>query len=342
MLRCVQGPLPQRSQTGLPGHLVQKGYFLPCLCVPTDSMEVAPVEPDDFVTDCVVESSELTPQGWLVRVEPVTLYPARPGQFTCLRLAGGSPAEPNEDWISPWRVTNLQEEDFYLHLLLELPAGASAPPSVACLLPGVTVQLRAPRQDARRAIESSPMGTAPPDAQLWAELDQGKRVRQILDDFYSRVFADAVLAPYFRGVTRERVAGKQYAFLHDEMTGGHEYFGDNMRNTHHWMVISDAVFDHRQRLMETVLREHGLTDSQVTRWMLYEERFRQDIVKDAPRERMLGTQLLPLDGYQEEVLSCGAQCDHCGAIVESGETVLYHRRLGTISCSRCRPSDTNT
>jgi len=347
MLRCVKGELPERAQQGVPEHLRQQGYFLPCLCVPVSPLQVGPVRPDDFITDCVIESHERSADGWLLRLEPVTRYPAQPGQFTCVRLPGVADAA-HTGWLSPWRITNRQEEDFYLHLLLPLPAGSPPPAGLADWSPGSTVQLRPARAqaahpDAAPAAEpttnsaSSAPHAAAPD--LWAELGHGSVVRAVLQDFYTRVYADPVLAPFFRNVTQERVVGKQYAFLHDEMTGHRvDYFGDSMKNVHHWMVITEAVFEHRQRLMETVLREHQLTESQVARWMHFEERHRSDIVKDAPWPREFGGQVLPVDGYEEETLSCGAMCDHCGREIHPGEVVLYHVRLGTISCDRCRTS----
>lgn len=333
ILRCVSGELPQRAQQGVPEHLAAKGYFLPCLCQPNSPLQIAPVVSDDFITHCVIESQQRTPQGWLLlSVEPMTSYAAKPGQYTCLHIDG--------DWISPWRIHNRQEEDFYLHLVLAPSDEASWAPALGKLQPNTNIQLRPARAQAER--EMQPLNTATPtaftDPDLWATLGHGQQVREILEDFYTRVYDDSLLAPFFANVTKERVTGKQYSFLHDEMTGGHAYFGDNMLNVHHWMVISEAVFDHRQQLMETVLREHALTESQVARWMYFEERHRHDIVKDAPQQRLFGEHPMPLDGYQEEVLSCGAVCDHCGVVVEAGETVLYHLRLGTISCPNCRTS----
>ena len=337
MLRCVAGELPDRAQQGIPLRLQEKGYFLPCLCVPTGPLEVAPVVPDDFITDCVVESQKRIPVGWLVCLEPITAYPAEPGQYTCLRLASPADAETQLPWITPWRVENRQEEDFYLHLVFAFPADATPPPALATLAPGTTVQLRPARTQAERQSTPTADDRTAPD--LWTELRDGTIVREALEDFYNRVYADARLAPFFRGVTKERLVGKQYAFLHDEMHGGRSaYFGDNMRNTHHWMVIPDDLFDHRQRLMGNVLRDHGLTETQIALWMHFEERHRHDIVKDAPWERMFGNQPMPADGHERETLSCGAMCDHCGREIQPGESVLYHVRLGSISCSHCQTS----
>ncbi|MDP1893390.1 MAG: 2Fe-2S iron-sulfur cluster-binding protein [Hydrogenophaga sp.] len=186
----------------------------------------------------------------------------------------------------------------------------------------------------RRSEVPSP----PQDPTLWAELGHGKRVREVLDAFYAKVFADERLAPYFHNTTPDHVAGKQYAFLYEAMTGDDVYFGDNPLNAHHWMVISDALFDHRQHLMIETLEQHGLSDDQIRRWTAFEEPYRPDIVKEQAGHRQnQGRVEMRQEGFAEEVLAVGSMCNHCGAEIEAGVTVLYHQRLGTISCAACRP-----
>ena len=180
--------------------------------------------------------------------------------------------------------------------------------------------------------------TPPQDPALWAELGHGQRVREVLDAFYAKVFADAQLAPYFHNTTPDHVAGKQYAFLYEAMTGEDVYFGDNPLNAHHWMVISDALFDHRQRLMIETLEEHGLSDDQIRRWTAFEEPYRPAIVKEQATARHSQGQIERRpEGFAEEVLAVGSMCDHCGAEIAAGTSVLYHQRLGTISCAACQP-----
>jgi hypothetical protein len=65
-------------------------------------------------------------------------------------------------------------------------------------------------------------------------------------------------------------------------TGEKIFFGDRPRNAHHWMVISDELFDHREALMASVLRQHGLAAHLIERWQAIENSFRSDIVKTKP------------------------------------------------------------
>jgi NAD(P)H-flavin reductase/ferredoxin/truncated hemoglobin YjbI len=189
--------------------------------------------------------------------------------------------------------------------------------------------------------KSPPTLIAEPDPELWKALGEGLLMNAILTDFYTRVFEDPLLAPYFRGVTKDRLIGQVFSFMRDALTGARNYFGMRPRTAHHWMVISDEVFDHRERMMEDCLRRHGLTEPLVQRWRKLEESFRSDIVKPTPWKLVVDGFEMPLDGFGEEVLSAGTLCDGCQRAVDGGERVRYHLRLGLTYCSACTAAGTS-
>jgi len=177
----------------------------------------------------------------------------------------------------------------------------------------------------------------PPDPEMWAALKEGEVMAAILTDFYTRVFEDPVLSPYFMGVTKQRLIEKVYSFMRQIFTGEKLYFGDRPRNTHHWMVIPDDVFDYREKLMDDCIRRHGLAEHLVERWRAIEESFRGDIVKSKPYGRVVdGIEMPAVEGFGNTVLEVGALCDSCTRILEPGEEVRYHLRLGHIYCGECR------
>ncbi|MEQ1661015.1 MAG: group 1 truncated hemoglobin, partial [Hylemonella sp.] len=175
----------------------------------------------------------------------------------------------------------------------------------------------------------------PADPALWAELGDGRVVRQVLEAFYARVYEDERLRHFFEGVTLDRSIDKQYSFLKQCMTGEKVYMGDRPRNAHHWMIISNELFDYRQQLMVETLRSHGLSAAQIARWTRYEEVFRPDMVKSEPWPRRMGGVDVMREGFDEEELLVDSVCDYCGEEVLSGTRVLFHRRLGKIGCSGC-------
>src|SRR5271165_5269477 len=101
---------------------------------------------------------------------------------------------------------------------------------------------------------------------MWEALERGAKLRAILTDFYNEVFQDPKLTPFFHATTIEWVIDHQYAFLAEIFTGERMFFGDRPRNAHHWMVISDELFDYREALMERWLRRHGLADDLIAAW----------------------------------------------------------------------------
>ncbi len=196
------------------------------------------------------------------------------------------------------------------------------------------------RPDTAASADTAPEPDTPrtdptPDPSLWAALGEGERLHTILADFYTRVFADPQLSPFFHATSRQRAIEKQYLFLRQLFSGEKVYFGDRPRNAHHWMVISDELFNYRARLLAQCMREHGLDEAMIGRWLDMEEHFRDQIVKDAPIPRIMNGVALPLGGFDETTLDVGSLCDSCQREIAVGETVRYHRRTGNTYCNEC-------
>lgn len=175
------------------------------------------------------------------------------------------------------------------------------------------------------------------DPELWAVLDDGKRITEVLTEFYDQVYVDARLSPFFQGIPKAFVIQKQYEFLANLFTGGNTgYFGLNPYNAHHWMVISDDLFDHRENLFEGVLRKKDyLTEDMIRRWLAVHELFRAEMVKPVARGMIIKGVEQPLKTQEVEILDIDAVCDECGNEIKAGSRVRYIHRLGTLLCSHC-------
>ena len=174
-----------------------------------------------------------------------------------------------------------------------------------------------------------------PDAEMWQALEYGKKLNQILNDFYDRVYQDERLLPFFANTTKKRSIEKQFTFLRRLFSGEKVYFGDRPRNAHHWMVISDELFDYRESIMRSCLIQHGLSASLIERWFETENLFRKDIVKEKPWNRIMDGVEIPVDGYEETILDIGSLCDSCHQEIAGGTMVRYHVRLGLVYCPAC-------
>lgn len=179
------------------------------------------------------------------------------------------------------------------------------------------------------------MTSPPPDPALWAALDEGARLMPILEEFYAEVFADPLLSPFFHGSTRQRAVEKVYSFLHQVLSGKKVYFGDRPRNAHHWMTISNRLFDYREEMFFGVVRRHGVSEPMIARWRALQERYRSEIVKSDPWPKVMDGVAFPLDGFGTMVIDVGSVCDGCSGEIHIGETVRYHLRLGSTYCPAC-------
>lgn len=175
----------------------------------------------------------------------------------------------------------------------------------------------------------------PPDPELWAALGEGEVLHKVLADFYGKVYQDDRLASFFEGVTKQRLIEKQFLFMRQILTGEKIYFGDQPRNTHHWMVVPQDLFDYRAEMMKDSLRKFGLSEEMVERFHAIEDYYREDVVKDTPFPKKIGDTEMPLEGFDELVMDVGTLCDVCQREVAPGEKVIYHVRLGKIYCSDC-------
>jgi NAD(P)H-flavin reductase/ferredoxin/truncated hemoglobin YjbI len=194
--------------------------------------------------------------------------------------------------------------------------------------------LRRRGENESRPIQSTRRAPTP-DPGLWRELGNGAVLKAVLHDFYELAFKDEQLGPYFTGVTQQRLREKQYSFLRSLMLGTRDYLGQRPRNAHHWMVISDALFDYRLDLMASCMRAHGVSDSLIQRWHVFEEYFRADIVKQQPVARTLDGQPITLEGVEDTVLDEGCLCDACHRAIDAGSPVRFNLRLGTAYCHDC-------
>jgi ferredoxin/truncated hemoglobin YjbI len=335
VMRCVQGTIPPRAQSGLSTELVAKGYFMPCVCQPTADMVIeAPLVDDFFVSAQLAERQE-GDAGISFLFEPLRSLPVSTTAVVVRDSAGHK---------THWALSTQPEIDFYFGIhLADSNRSALASRWRTSLQVGDQIEMReALPNEVLEAEEPSQLAAIerpidpPYDLELWAALGEGTLLRPILQDFYARVYADPQLAPFFVGVTQQRLVEKQYSFLHQILTGSPVFFGSRPRNAHHWMVISNALFDHREEIMLDCLKTHGLAQKWIARLLQAEGHYRQDIVKSAPVPLQIDGVDFPLDGFEELPVDVGSLCDGCGGEIPAGSMVRYHLRLGTMFCTQCQ------
>lgn len=345
---AVSGNIPVAAQKGLTSSQREQGYFLPCLCVPVDDMVVQSPQESQFYTATIVQGKELLGLNICkLLLEPTLAQQCQPGQFVNLRNENAEERgfiivnQPAEDYFIEVHVHRLEGDRFSDWVFDQLEIGNEL--EIQGVYEKNTLenssanfhqQLLTPATVAEKEEVTRPKDP-PADKELWEALQEGKLLREILIDFYGRVYKDELLSPYFHGVTMQRSIEKVYSFLQQVFTGEKCYFGDRPRNAHHWMVISEETFKYREALMIECQRRAGLSEDMISRWIAIEGFYKNDIVKAEPWKRVVGGVELPLDGFGEMILDSGAICDGCQRVVEVGENVRYHLRIGTMYCTQC-------
>jgi truncated hemoglobin YjbI len=174
-----------------------------------------------------------------------------------------------------------------------------------------------------------------PDLEMWDALKKGELLTEILTDFYDKVYEDDILKPYFKKVTKQRAIEKQYNFMFQLLTGENVYLGDKPRNAHHWMVVSNDIFDHRERLIEDSMLKLGLERKYIDKWLAFNESLREKIVKSEPWDKIQDGIVIPVDGYKEIELDFPFVCDCCHNEISTGTKVRYHVMEAKIYCGNC-------
>lgn len=191
----------------------------------------------------------------------------------------------------------------------------------------------------KQGSKTARKGDLAPNPEMWAALDDGELLNKILDDFYEQVFVDPQLSPFFKDANQQRAIEKQYLFMKGIFTGEKCYFGERPRNAHHWMVISNELFDYREKLMENTLRKHHISEALIEQWIAVDEIYRKQIVKKEAFGKKVGGVEIPAEGYKTDTLTVGSMCDECEVELNSGEKITYHVRTGKVFCKKCTPKD---
>lgn len=322
--RCVSGDIPAAAQKTLRKAYKDSRFFLLCCCTPTSDMVIElPRRAERFVQ---MEIASLNDGGEerICTLMPYSALSVKAGQY--LRLISA-----RQQRVS-FHITGVSVENGAVQGNV---IGALSTP----LAVGEVLEAQGPFSDFPPVVdmaEGVSRAYPEPIPALWKALDNGATLREILKVFYHRVFRDPLLAPFFTSVTESRLAEKQYNFLCQAITGEKVFFGERPRNSHHWMVISDEIFDHRTAILRQVLDEFALPTEACEQLIQVEEHYRQDIVKDRPWEKILFGKAVPVEGYEELIMDEASLCDGCQAAIDKGNAATYHVRTGKLYCQACR------
>jgi truncated hemoglobin YjbI len=107
---------------------------------------------------------------------------------------------------------------------------------------------------------------------------------RIIEDFYGRVFSDAMIGFMFRGADRQRLVAKEVE-LTAAMLGATSvrYTGRSMGEVHRAHRIMGGQFARRMQIMRETLADHAVDARVAARWLEHNERLRP-AVTDMPSD----------------------------------------------------------
>lgn len=341
ILHCKEGKVAEESQAKIHNNLKEKDYFLPCLCYLKEDNHLVLEkvnQSDIFKQAVVVEKKLISENECNLTISFLVDFDCTIGQTVNLWK--------DSDKFSTYNIINLLEVKRTIEITIANDSEISKWVFDELQI-GDFIEVQGPYGETKENPsntydDSDPEHTEEPhvfqkpDLEMWAALDNGVLLRTILVDFYTDVYNDELLAPFFAHTHVENSVQKQYNFLYQTFTGEDVFFGHFPRNGHHWMIISDELFDYREKLIISKLEKYNLPKHLIERWVKMENVYRKQIVKNKPWNKIAFGVEFPPDGYNEVTLDMNLVCDSCEREVFSGETVKFHTRLGKIYCSNCQ------
>jgi len=105
-----------------------------------------------------------------------------------------------------------------------------------------------------------------------------ERVHKI---FYDKIYVHPWIGKFFEGHNQVAIEGRQTSFMMEKMGGPKEYTGKPLTMSHRQMYITEELFQVRKALLADALREFGLSEVLIDRWLKIDGAFKKHIVKNS-------------------------------------------------------------
>ena len=101
----------------------------------------------------------------------------------------------------------------------------------------------------------------------------------ILDDFVDRMASDFIIGWLFEGRDLSRIKTHELGFARAHLGGGGRYDGRPLGAVHQRLPINRGMFQRRLALLTTVLRDHGVGEDVIERWLAHDRKL-EPVVTD--------------------------------------------------------------
>jgi truncated hemoglobin YjbI len=97
--------------------------------------------------------------------------------------------------------------------------------------------------------------------------------------FYDKVYAHPWIGLYFKDIDQKVIESQQSDFMAQNFGGPAAYLGKLPGPAHKHMFINEELFKLRSGLLEDSLKEAGLSEEQIKKWMKVDNAFKGQILK---------------------------------------------------------------
>jgi hemoglobin len=109
-------------------------------------------------------------------------------------------------------------------------------------------------------------------------------LREVIRDFYSRVFADVMIGFLFIGKDRQRLIDKEFEFTARFLGADISYTGKPMRAAHARTPIMGGHFDRRLQILKETLADHDVPAEVREVWIGHTLALREQVTTDPVSE----------------------------------------------------------
>jgi hemoglobin len=121
------------------------------------------------------------------------------------------------------------------------------------------------------------------DAALFARIGE-TTLREVITDFYGRVFGDVMIGFLFEGKDRQRLIEREYEFTAQLLGADVRYTGRPMRTAHGHLPIFGGHFERRLQILRETLRDHAVDPDVQRAWIDHSLALRAQITSDRGSE----------------------------------------------------------
>jgi hemoglobin len=121
------------------------------------------------------------------------------------------------------------------------------------------------------------------DPELFARIG-AEKLREVITDFYDRVFGDVMIGFLFAGKDRQRLIDKEWEFTAHFLGAAVAYTGRPMRQAHANSPIFGGHFERRLQLLRQAMAAHGVDDEVARAWIEHQQALRSQITGDRGSE----------------------------------------------------------